>query len=444
MQNIKNHRNITISAIISLFALLTISLQYFALTQFYDLALQREVSALLPEIKKMVEEIENENLEKDLFFIDLGMEELVYNEKDTLEMLALRSLAIGNVQSVFAYDKNANLLNLSTNIENRPHKQFRVENAKISSATFNITHEFISIIFPIGEKAEIGFLELQIDAKQTILPERKAIKLEVIKQGLIVFLIGSLLLLLVFWMFLFRLQKTELELIQKSEKLRQTNQKLSNACKSAGLGAISAHLMHAIKSPLMGLKNLDFGKDETDKETATKILKATTQKIESLIHETLNSLREHELDEESYTFEIQELLSITADKFTQEAKNERLNIISSPYDSCKIDNLKANLLLPILQNLVQNGLETDPQSKVFLQVEKKDNFLLFYVIDNGPGIPEGLKEKLFSPVQSMKKNGSGIGLAICKELAEQIDAKIFLKSSTNKGSTFCVKFVDKV
>ena len=135
------------------------------------------------------------------------------------------------------------------------------------------------------------------------------------------------------------------------------------------------------------------------------------------------------------------MLSITADKFTQEAKNERLNIISSPYDSCKIDNLKANLLLPILQNLVQNGLETDPQSKVFLQVEKRDNFLLFY---NGPGIPEGLKEKLFSPVQSMKKNGSGIGLAICKELAEQIDAKIFLKSSTNKGSTFCVKFVDKV
>jgi signal transduction histidine kinase len=242
---------------------------------------------------------------------------------------------------------------------------------------------------------------------------------------------------------LFRLRKAEVELIKKSETLRKTNQRLSNACKSAGLGAISAHLMHAIKSPLMGLKNLDFGGDQKDKETATKMLKATTQKIESLIHDTLNSLREHELDEESYTFEIHELLSITSNKFSHLSKNNRVNILSSPHDSCKLDNLKANLLLPILENLVQNGLDASPDSKVFLQVEKKDDSFLFNVMDNGPGVPEVLKDKLFSPMQSNKKNGSGIGLAICKELAEQINAKITLKSSTDKGSTFCIQFIVK-
>jgi nitrogen-specific signal transduction histidine kinase len=76
-------------------------------------------------------------------------------------------------------------------------------------------------------------------------------------------------------------------------------------------------------------------------------------------------------------------------------------------------------------------------------VEKKDDSFLFNVMDNGPGVPELLKEKLFSPMQSKKKNGSGIGLAICKELAEQINAKIFLKSSTDKGSTFCIQFIIK-
>ena len=439
----KSHQGTTIIAIISLFALLTISLQYFALSQFYKLALDREASALLPQVEKLLEEIENENLEKDLLFIDLGMEQLVYDENETLEILALRSLGISNVQSVYAYNKSAKLLDLPTNIDNTSHFQFGLEKLNSSIATIHLGDTCLSIIFPIGEKAEIGFLELQIDPTKAILPERKAIKLEVIKQGLIVFLIGTLLLLVVFRIFLFRLRKAEVELIKKSETLRKTNQRLSNACKSAGLGAISAHLMHAIKSPLMGLKNLDFGGNQKDKETATKMLKATTQKIESLIHDTLNSLREHELDEESYTFEIHELLSITSNKFSHLSKNNRVNILSSPHDSCKLDNLKANLLLPILENLVQNGLDASPDSKVFLQVEKKDDSFLFNVMDNGPGVPEVLKDKLFSPMQSNKKNGSGIGLAICKELAEQINAKITLKSSTDKGSTFCIQFIVK-
>ncbi|MEJ6523482.1 MAG: hypothetical protein QNL65_04840, partial [Opitutales bacterium] len=330
----KSHQGTTIIAIISLFALLTISLQYFALSQFYKLALDREASALLPQVEKLLEEIENENLEKDLLFIDLGMEQLVYDENETLEILALRSLGISNVQSVYAYNKSAKLLDLPTNIDNTSHFQFGLEKLNSSITTIHLGDTYLSIIFPIGEKAEIGFLELQIDPTKAILPERKAIKLEVIKQGLIVFLIGTLLLLVVFRIFLFRLRKAEVELIKKSETLRKTNQRLSNACKSAGLGAISAHLMHAIKSPLMGLKNLDFGGDQKDKETATKMLKATTQKIESLIHDTLNSLREHELDEESYTFEIHELLSITSNKFSHLSKNNRVNILSSPHDSC--------------------------------------------------------------------------------------------------------------
>jgi C4-dicarboxylate-specific signal transduction histidine kinase len=78
------------------------------------------------------------------------------------------------------------------------------------------------------------------------------------KQGLIVFLFGSILLLFVFNLFFKRLQKAETQLLAKTQDLKHTNQRLVMACKTAGLGAITAHLMHAIKSPLMGLKNLEL------------------------------------------------------------------------------------------------------------------------------------------------------------------------------------------
>ena len=105
----------------------------------------------------------------------------------------------------------------------------------------------------------------------------------------------------------------------------------------------------------------------------------------------------------------------------------------------KINNLQANLLLPILQNLVQNALETDTRTKVFLQLEKVDSRITFLIADNGPGVPEQMKENLFSPTQSGKEHGSGLGLAICKGLAEQMNGIVFMRSSTSNGTTFCVE-----
>ena len=57
-----------------------------------------------------------------------------------------------------------------------------------------IQEDELSIIFPIGEQAELGFLELNINPKSNIIPERKAIKSQVIKQGFVVFIAGSTLL----------------------------------------------------------------------------------------------------------------------------------------------------------------------------------------------------------------------------------------------------------
>ena len=83
-------------------------------------------------------------------------------------------------------------------------------------------------------------------------------------------------------------------------------------------------------------------------------------------------------------------------------------------------------------------MDSGPLVKVFLLAELENEILTLSVRDNGPGIPEKLKDSLFKPVQSKKENGSGIGLAICKELAERADATVSLDKSTNKGSSFTV------
>ena len=438
-----NEGRLIIGVILFLFGLLTIVLQYFALNQFYNLAIERTANVLLPAINNLFDDIEKELLEENLDYINLGLDQLVYDDIEGLRILAMRSLEIPDVRSVYAYDNEGKLLDLSTNIEKTKKRFFSLEKIREVGKITNFHRDALSIVFPIREQAEIGFLELIVDPKMDIIPERNAIKSQVMKQGLIVFLFGSILLLFVFSLFFKRLQKVETQLLAKTEDLKHTNQRLVMACKTAGLGAITAHLMHAIKSPLMGLKNLELGGDKADSKIADQALQSTTKQIENLVHETMNCLKEYELDEESYSFQAHELLCMTARKFNLEGKGTYVSIISSQWDKVNINNLQANLLLPILQNLVQNALESDSNIKVFLQLEKADGRIAFLVADNGPGVPEHIQDDLFSPTRSNKEHGSGLGLAICKQLAEQMNGGIFLKSSTGKGSTFCVEIQPK-
>ena len=314
-----------IGAILFLFGLLTFVLQYFALNQFYNLAIERTAKVLLPEINNLYEHIEKELLEENLDYINLGLDQLVYDDIQGLRILAMRSLEIPDVRSVYAYDNKGKLLDLPTNIEKEKRRFFSLEKVREAGKITNYQRDALSIVFPIGEKAEVGFLELLVDPKTDIIPERNAIKSQVIKQGLVVFLFGSILLLFVFNLFFKRLQKAETQLLAKTQDLKHTNQRLVMACKTAGLGAITAHLMHAIKSPLMGLKNLELGGDKAGSKIADQALQSTTKQIENMVHETMNCLKEYELDEESYSFEAHELLCMTAKKFNQEEKGNWKN-----------------------------------------------------------------------------------------------------------------------
>ena len=101
--------------------------------------------------------------------------------------------------------------------------------------------------------------------------------------------------------------------------------------------------MHALKTPVMGLKNLEL-ETESQMDDTRKSLLATTHKIETLISNTLNSLRECDLNEESYSFQAQEVLNLAAKNFNEQMNDDRVYVLESPASGQKIDNLKANLI----------------------------------------------------------------------------------------------------
>jgi light-regulated signal transduction histidine kinase (bacteriophytochrome) len=102
------------------------------------------------------------------------------------------------------------------------------------------------------------------------------------------------------------------------------------------------------------------------------------------------------------------------------------------------------LLFQIFQNLVGNGIKYNTSEKPIVEINYKHELgkHIFEVHDNGIGIPEAQREKVFFIFQRLHKqedySGSGIGLAVCKKAIEKLKGRIWIEDSALGGT--CIKF----
>ncbi|GEO21967.1 hypothetical protein CQA01_25010 [Cyclobacterium qasimii] len=98
----------------------------------------------------------------------------------------------------------------------------------------------------------------------------------------------------------------------------------------------------------------------------------------------------------------------------------------------------------VISNLVINGIQAaveGKKSKVLVQlVFEGEAHIKLAIKDNGKGISEELKDKVFMPNFSTKTDGSGLGLAIAKRGVETAGGKIWFETSTESGTTFFLLF----
>jgi signal transduction histidine kinase len=106
----------------------------------------------------------------------------------------------------------------------------------------------------------------------------------------------------------------------------------------------------------------------------------------------------------------------------------------------KIDSMR---MMRLLQNLVSNAVDVlrgKPGGHIDIQAGVKDSFFFLTVTDNGPGIPEAIRDRIFEPfVTHGKKNGTGLGMAIAHSVVTAHGGTISFETDAGKGTTFQVK-----
>ena len=76
-------------------------------------------------------------------------------------------------------------------------------------------------------------------------------------------------------------------------------------------------------------------------------------------------------------------------------------------------------------------------------MEQTETNIIIRVLDNGNGVPKEIQDKMFVPNFTTKAQGMGLGLAISKNIIEQLGGNIRFETKEKKGSTFIVEIPKK-
>ena len=102
-----------------------------------------------------------------------------------------------------------------------------------------------------------------------------------------------------------------------------------------------------------------------------------------------------------------------------------------------------DLLLRVFNNLIKNALQAVPKgmnARIKVKLIETDTHYNVSVKDNGVGIKPAEKEKIFVPYFTTKSKGTGLGLAMSKQIIESMQGTIDFETEVNQGTTFFVNF----
>lgn len=274
----------------------------------------------------------------------------------------------------------------------------------------------------------------------TFMKERTRIRSEIRSQAQLLTWTGCSLISLGSIVFLFFLYRSQIKTVRHSRDLMKANSELLQYAKSSALGSISAHLIHGLRGPLSGLKQfIETGKsnsqilEQADWDDAS----TSSHKIKSLIDEVIYMIQD-EKTSASGTLPIRDFCRTIITKF-QEQEKSSIEIIETDDATLnqEITIRNWNLLVLVVSNLINNSIEAGGKGiTISLSLKINGENVDCRIADTAGGIPEPLISGLFEPKVSRKPTGSGIGLAISRQLMSQAGGQLLLENSDQTGSIF--------
>ena len=214
------------------------------------------------------------------------------------------------------------------------------------------------------------------------------------------------------------------------------------------IGETVAALSHSIKNMLQGMR---FGADAVDlalsrgdlarAQEGWPVLQRNLDRIHALALNMLAWAKERPLEPEAtdandIAREVRELLAPAAGR-------RRVGVVIALDESLPPVEIDGPAIHQALTNLVLNAIEAAPERTGLVEIgtayRVESDELVIRVTDNGTGIPDAVRARLFEPFVSSKgQRGTGLGLAVARKIAERHSGRLEVEQTSRKGTTFAL------
>jgi len=210
---------------------------------------------------------------------------------------------------------------------------------------------------------------------------------------------------------------------------------------------MARQVAHEIKNPLTPMKLSIQHLLRAYQNNAPNLKELTENTARNLI-EQIDTLSEIASEFSNYAsmpkaelenMDVNEVLSSTAELYKE-------NDVATIHVHCHAERSTVEAdrgqLIRVFNNLLLNAIQAIPgqrQGEVNVITENVDSQIVISVRDNGIGIPEEEKAKVFIPNFTTKSSGTGLGLALSRNIIESFGGTISFKSQRDAGTTFFIR-----
>ncbi len=211
------------------------------------------------------------------------------------------------------------------------------------------------------------------------------------------------------------------------------------------IGKLTASLIHEIRNPLSAIKlNLDYLKmisDEMPVEAneSVEVCIDALNRIQNLIDNMFTLVKKNNNSSSTYSINQITRSAYGIMRYNAEKKNVKFNINLD--DTISENCYDKSKLLQVFLNLITNAIEScETGGEISVKTFLTGGKTIWEVKDNGVGIPEGDRDKVFQDFYTSKEKGTGLGLSVCKMLLQEYQADLDFESEAGKGSRFFITF----
>jgi two-component system sensor histidine kinase HydH len=220
-----------------------------------------------------------------------------------------------------------------------------------------------------------------------------------------------------------------------SEQYQKARLHLEEQRRLSLLGEMSAVLAHEIRNPLASLKgNAQLLAERLDPESrerarADRVISEATR-LEALTSDLLDFARNaplHVSDVDPASVLHTSIADVAEDGF-------EIDTVAAP-QQWPMDEAR---IRQALVNILQNARQAAPDRRPRVRVAKQKEQLVYEVRDFGAGLPDGAADRIFDPFFTTRTNGTGLGLAVARRVAEAHGGSVSAANHPEGGAVFTI------